>query len=77
MKDICDIEQMEKDVYECMEWMENKIKEVIDNLMKLNEERYGMSMGSYDLGYADGIHDALIDVLIDLEISTDEVHYNP
>ena len=86
MKDSKTIEAVEKNTYECMEWMENKIKEVIENLMNKNEKRfYGFSERKdgdmeafmYDQGYAEGIHDALLDVLSELEIEFEEEYYNP
>lgn len=66
MKDCKTIEAVEKNVFECMEWMENKIKDVIENLIKQNDETWGCS--GVDNSYCDGFHDALIEVANELEI---------
>ena len=70
------VEIIEKNTFECMAWMENKIKEVIERLMKQNEENLKHSNTSYDEGYMFGIHDGLLDVLKELDIETDEEYYN-
>ena len=62
--------------------MENKIKEIIEKLMKSNEENFeDIKNGMYDdksyaMGYAEGVHDGLLDVLKELGIETDEEYYN-
>lgn len=76
MKDINTIEAVEKNTFECMEWMENKIRDIIENLMKQNDENLEHANTSYDEGYMNGIHDGLLDVLNALEIETDEEYYN-
>lgn len=86
MKNLNTIEAVEKNAYECMEWMENKIKAVVEKLMEENKARFydacdrrdcDIELYHYDRGYAEGIHDALVEVLENLEIETDEEYYNP
>lgn len=60
------IEAVEKNTFECMEWMENKIKEVVENLIKQNKEIWGGS--GVDNSYCDGFHEALLEVANELEI---------
>ena len=72
MKDYKTIEAIEKNTFDCMEWMENKIKDIIGKLMKQNAENLKHINTDYDRGYANGIHDGLLDVLNDLDIETDE-----
>lgn len=62
--------------------MQNNIKEIIKRLMELNNENFedienGMYEDkSYARGYAEGVHDGLLDVLNELRIETDEEYYN-
>ena len=62
--------------------MENKIKEIIKRLMESNNENFedienGMYEDkSYARGYAEVVHDGLLDVLNVLGIETDEEYYN-
>lgn len=49
-----------------MEWMENKIKDVVKNLMKWNDEQ--LDVAGADNNYIEGYHDALIDIMNELEI---------
>lgn len=70
------VEMIEKNTYECMDYMENKIKEIIKRLMKQNEENLKHANTSYDEGYMFGVHDGLLDVLKELDIETDEEYYN-
>lgn len=56
--------------------MEDKIKEVIEKLMKQNEENLEHANMSYDEGYMCGIHDGYLDVLKAFGIETDEEYYN-
>ena len=76
MKDYKDIEQLEENTFKCMDWMENKIKDIVKNLMKMNEKNFEYIESDYDEGYAEGIHDGLLDILNALEIDTDEEYYN-
>ena len=66
MKDCKTIEAIEKNTFDCMEWMENKIKDVVKNLMKWNDEQ--LNMAGADNNYIEGYHDALIDIMNELEI---------
>ena len=79
------IEQMENSIFNCMEWMENKIKNAIAKIMEENKARFydacdirdcDIELYHHDRGYAEGIHDALVEVLMELEIETDEEYYN-
>lgn len=62
--------------------MKNKIKEIVEKLMKSNEENFadienGMCENkSYARGYAEGVHDGLLDVFKELGIETNEEYYN-
>lgn len=79
MKNYEQIEEIEKNTYECMNWMENKIKVAVENLMKLNDENLlclEYIESPYDRGYVNGIHDGLLDLLKALDIDTDEEYYN-
>ena len=76
MKDFNTIEAVERNTFECMEWMENKIRDIIENLIKQNGENLYHADTKYDYGYCHGIHDGLLDVLNALEIETDEEYYN-
>lgn len=60
--------------------MEDKIKEIIERLMKSNNENFEnidtYEDKSYAKGYAEGVHDGLLDVLNELGIKADEEYYN-
>lgn len=60
--------------------MENKIKEIIESLMKSNDENFEnietYEDKSYARGYAEGVHDGLLDILNELGIEIDEEYYN-
>lgn len=61
----------EEAIFECMEWMQNKIKDAIEYLMEKNKkdlEHTGL--------YCEGYYNALIDILYELEIEIDEECYN-
>lgn len=75
MKDCKTNKTYENGVFETLDYMENKIKDVIENLMKQNEENLEHANTSYDEGYYHGIHDGLLDILYELEIKTDEEEY--
>ena len=57
-----------------------QMKKIIDNLIKDNEPNFEeidtYENRSYARGYAEGIHDGLLDVLNQLKIETDEEYYN-
>lgn len=48
---------------------------VINKLMKDNEENL-IECDGYDQGYAEGFHDALVDVMHEMGIDTDEEWFN-
>lgn len=52
-----------------------KLVNVINKLMKDNEENL-IECGGYDQGYAEGFHDALVDVMHEMGIETDEEWFN-
>lgn len=45
-----------------------KLADVIDNLIELNEENYSEGNGVYQRGYLNGYHDALVDVLSQMRV---------
>lgn len=47
-----------------------KLTDVIDNLIELNEENYSKGNGVYQRGYLNGYHDALVDVLSQMRVKT-------
>lgn len=53
-----------------------KIKEVIERLIKQNEENGQYIHTSYDEGYMSGVHDGYLDILKAFEIETNEEYYN-
>lgn len=65
MKDINTIEAVEKNIYECMEWMENKIRDIIENLMEQNKKDLKQTGNNL---YCEGYYDALVDIVNELEI---------
>ena len=72
MKQIEQIEREEQTAFDVIEWMENRIKAVVEDLMKQNKERRMESSTTYDWGYEDGTHDTLLDILNAFDIQTDE-----
>lgn len=68
MKDCKTIEEIEKNTFDCMEWMENKIKDVVANLKEQMEQQ--LNKAGADNNYIDGYCDALIDFMYELEIET-------
>lgn len=72
MKQIEQIEREEQTAFDAIEWMENRIKAVVEDLMKQNKERRMESDTNYDWGYEDGTHDTLLDILNAFDIQTDE-----
>ena len=68
MKDLNIIEMIEKNTFECMDWMENKIKDVIRSLAEFNEKSLRESGNNL---YCEGYYDALIDIANELEIELD------
>ena len=49
-----------------------KIKQIIGNFMYDNKENYHYILNEYDNGYADGYHDALVDLMDALGIEHNE-----
>lgn len=47
-----------------------KLTDVIDNLIELNEDNYSEGNGVYQRGYLNGYHDALVDVLSQMRVKT-------
>lgn len=76
MKDFNIIEAIEGNTFECMKWMENNIRDIIESLIEKNEENLKYMESDYDEGYMNGIHDGLLDVLNELGIETDEEYYH-
>ena len=72
MKQIEQIVKDEQIVFDVMEWMEERIKAVVEEIMKQNKERRMESSTNYDWGYEDGTHDTLLDILNAFDIQTDE-----
>ena len=72
MKQIEQIIKDEQIVFDVMEWMEKRIKAVVEEIMKQNKERRMESSTNYDWGYEDGTHDTLLDILNAFDIQTDE-----
>lgn len=72
MKQIEQIEREEQTAFDVIEWMENRIKAVVEDLMKQNKERRMESSTTYDWGYENGTHDTLLDILNAFDIQTDE-----
>lgn len=54
----------------------DKIKKIIERLIESNNRNYDTNKTAYDLGYTNGVHDGLLDVLKQLGIDTDEEYYN-
>lgn len=72
MKQIEQIVKDEQIVFDVIEWMEERIKAVVEEIMKQNKERRMESSTNYDWGYEDGTHDTLLDILNAFDIQTDE-----
>lgn len=72
MKQIEQIVNDEQIAFDVIEWMEEKIKAVVEEIMKQNKERRMESSTIYDYGYEDGTHDTLLDILNAFGIQTDE-----
>ena len=51
-------------------------EQIIKNLIEGNKENFAMSENRYDSGYAEGYHDALVDLLNQLGIEHDYEYYN-
>ena len=72
MKQIEQIVKDEQIAFDVIEWMEERIKAVVEEIMKQNKERRMESSTNYDYGYEDGTHDTLLDILNAFDIQTDE-----
>ena len=55
-------------------WKEN-VEDIINALLASNADNANEN-GGYEQGYFEGVHDALVDVLNQLGIPTDEECYN-
>lgn len=69
-------ERIEENTFECMDYMEDKLRAVIEKLIKQNEENLRLSTTTRDKWYSYGYNDALVDVLNELDIENDEGYYN-
>ena len=56
--------------------MENKIKQIVEELIKKNKENLSKINDGWDEGYAYGVHDGYLDVLMALGIETNEEYLN-
>ena len=72
MKPIEQVERDEQTAFDAIKWMEDRIKAVVDDIMKQNKERRMESSTNYDYGYEDGTHDTLLDILNAFDIQTDD-----
>ena len=68
MKDYKTIKEIEKNTFDCMEWMENKIKDVVTSLTEQMQQQ--LNKAGADNNYIEGYCDALIDLMYELEIET-------
>lgn len=72
MKDFNEIEAVvakEEAIFECMEWIEDKIKDVITSLTEQMQQE--LNKAGADNNYIEGYCDALIDLMYELEIKRD------
>ena len=51
-------------------------KEMLEKLLKDNEHNLETCEDGYDRGYAEGYHDAIVDVMHAFGIDSDEEYYN-
>lgn len=64
------------------EEMNASLKPLLESIMELNIENINnehigpFDDKSYAKGYAEGLHDGVLDVMVTLEIETDEEYYN-
>lgn len=52
------------------------IGQIVQQLLANNEQNIEMFAGGYDSGYAEGYHDALVDVMNRMGIQHSEEYYN-
>lgn len=57
-------------------YSESDIKVAIDDMIRNNEDNIQYSTGGYDRGYAEGLHDGLVDVLNRFNIDNDYEYYD-
>lgn len=57
-------------------YSESDIKAAIDDMIRSNEDNIQCSTGGYDRGYAEGLHDGLVDVLNRFNIDNDYKYYD-
>jgi hypothetical protein len=72
-------EQYGNAISDCISWMEDKVKEAAVELMEMNEMNRDTIFDSYEKGYYEGYHDALLDILTELGVDIDELdeeYYN-
>lgn len=52
------------------------LKDILDKLMNENKENFEYAPAGYDKGYAEGYHDALVDVLHKCGYITEETYFD-
>lgn len=57
-------------------YSESDIKAAIGDMIRSNEDNIQCSTGGYDRGYAEGLHDGLVDVLNRFNIDNDYEYYD-
>lgn len=57
-------------------YSESDIKAAIDDMIRSNEDNIQCSINGYDRGYAEGLHDGLVDVLSRFSIDNDYEYYD-
>ncbi len=57
-------------------YSESDIKAAIDDMIRSNEDNIQCSISGYDRGYAEGLHDGLVDVLNRFSIDNDYEYYD-
>ena len=60
------IEAVEKNIFECMDYMEDKIKDAVEYLTEQMQQN--LNKAGADNNYIEGYCDALIDLMYELEI---------
>lgn len=57
-------------------YSESDIKAAIDDMIRNNEDNIQYSISGCDRGYAEGLHDGLVDVLNRFNIDNDYEYYD-
>lgn len=52
------------------------VEKEVNSLLRDNQHNLDCPSSGYDKGYAEGYHDALVDVLKKFDIDTEEEYYN-